>query len=78
MYINERFEGIHVIDNRDPSSPQNVAFLDIPGNIDLAVNGDALYADSYVDLVTIDISNPKKSERKIQGRSFISIQDESI
>src|SRR5690606_23438324 len=46
------------IDNRNPESPLKVGFIEIPGNIDMAVNGDILYVDSYLDLVGIDISNP--------------------
>ncbi len=58
IYVNEVNKGIHVIDNTNPSSPQNVSFINIPGNIDMAVKGNILYADSYIDLVAIDISNP--------------------
>lgn len=58
IFINETDKGIHVIDNTNPSSPQNIAFINIPGNVDLAVKDNYLYADSYIDLVTIDISNP--------------------
>ncbi len=57
IFVNEKFEGIHVIDNSDPSNPKNVNFLAIPGNIDMAVKDDILYADSYTDLIAIDISN---------------------
>ena len=58
MYINEAGEGIHVIDNRNPATPRNIGFVTIPGNFDLAAKGNYLYADSYVDLVVLDISNP--------------------
>lgn len=58
LFVNDVDKGIHVIDNTNPSAPQKIAFINIPGNIDLAVKGDKLYADSYIDLVTIDISNP--------------------
>ncbi|MEQ9425231.1 MAG: hypothetical protein RJQ09_12480 [Cyclobacteriaceae bacterium] len=58
MYINEVGEGIHVIDNRVPTSPQKLGFVSVPGNFDLAAKGNFLYADSYVDLVVFDISNP--------------------
>jgi len=57
LFINEPQKGIHVIDNRDPSSPKNLNFIDIPGNMDLAVNGGILYADSYIDLLAFNISN---------------------
>lgn len=60
VFINEQKEGIHVIDNRNPENPRNVAFIKIPGNIDIAVKNNILFADSYIDLLSIDISNPEK------------------
>jgi hypothetical protein len=57
LFVNEVRKGIHVIDNSDPASPEVLRFIDIPGNIDLAVKDDILYADSYVDLITLDISD---------------------
>lgn len=59
IFLNDIDKGIHVIDNSNPSSPQQVAFITIPGNMDLAVKGNTLYADLYTDLVAIDISNPR-------------------
>jgi hypothetical protein len=58
LLINEPNEGIHVFDNTNPSSPKNVSFISIPGNIDMAVKGNILYADSHIDLVALDISDP--------------------
>ncbi|MBS1737608.1 MAG: hypothetical protein JSS98_13535 [Bacteroidetes bacterium] len=58
VFLNEIDKGIHIIDNSNPASPRNVAFIDIPGNIDIALKGNTLYADLYTDLVTLDISNP--------------------
>lgn len=57
IFINEYEKGIHVVDNNDPSSPEIIRFIEIPGNVDLAIKDNILYADSYVDLVAIDISN---------------------
>ncbi|MES1225609.1 MAG: hypothetical protein ABUT20_59570, partial [Bacteroidota bacterium] len=39
-------------------NPKNMAFIDLPGNVDIAVKNDMLYADFYSDLVAIDIANP--------------------
>lgn len=64
IYLNETDKGIHIIDNSNPSSPRNVAFVAIPGNLDLAVKGNILYADLYTDLVTLDITNPLHAELK--------------
>jgi hypothetical protein len=57
LYINESGEGIHVIDNRNPAAPLPLGFITIPGNYDLAMVNDLLYADSFVDLVVLDVSN---------------------
>ncbi len=57
LFVNETSEGIHVIDNTDPTSPLPKGFLKIPGNNDLAIVGDFLYANSYVDLVVFDVSD---------------------
>jgi len=57
IFINEYQKGIHVVDNSNPENPQIVSFIEIPGNVDMAIKGDKLYADSYVDLLTIDISD---------------------
>ncbi|MDA3894028.1 MAG: hypothetical protein PF517_20400 [Salinivirgaceae bacterium] len=57
IFVNEYQKGIHVVNNADPSNPVVEKFIDIPGNVDLAVKGNMLYADSYIDLLTIDISD---------------------
>jgi hypothetical protein len=64
IFLSEPFKGIHVIDNFNPSSPRNVSFINIPGNEDLAVTGNTLYADAYGDLVSFDISNPLNAVAK--------------
>jgi hypothetical protein len=57
LFINESGKGIHIIDNHDPKTPQPLAFLNIPGNFDLAIYGNTLYADSFSDLVVFDITD---------------------
>lgn len=59
IFINELKKGLHIIDNANPQQPQNIAFLKIPGVIDIAVKDNILYVDSYMDMVTFDISDPK-------------------
>lgn len=49
--------GIHIFDNSNPESPQNIAFIEIPGVHDIAIKNNFLYADNYVDLVVFDIAN---------------------
>lgn len=59
LFINEIKKGIHIIDNTNPSAPQFVSFMNIPGNTDIAVRNNVLYADSYVDFLALDISDPR-------------------
>ena len=57
ILVNEFRKGIHVVHNVDPANPKVISFIKIPGNIDMAIKNNILYADSYVDLVAIDISD---------------------
>lgn len=61
LFINEFMKGIHVYNNVNPASPIYIGFINIPGNIDIAVKNNIMYADSYIDLVAIDISDPSLS-----------------
>jgi hypothetical protein len=67
LFINEYLRGIHVIDNSDPSSPQKQSFISIPGNVDIAIKNDILFADSYIDLISLDISDLENI--KVIGRN---------
>lgn len=58
IYLVEKEKGIHIIDNTNISSPVNKAFISIPGNEDIVVKDNILYADCFTDLFAIDISNP--------------------
>lgn len=58
ILVNELNEGIHVIDNSNPRAPQNISFISIPGNVDMAIRNKVLYADAASDLVALDFSNP--------------------
>lgn len=62
LYISEPEAGIHIIDNRKPANPQSVGFIELLGNVDIAIKNDRLYADSYIDLVWFDLNNPAQPE----------------
>lgn len=59
IFLNEVNKGIHVIDNSNPAQPVKISFINIPGNVDMSVKGNILYADMYSDLLAADISDPK-------------------
>jgi hypothetical protein len=58
ILIVEYQQGVHLIDISNPAQPQNKVFIEVPGCTDIAVKGQSLYVDSYVDLVVVDLSNP--------------------
>ena len=57
IFIVEELKGIHVFDNTSPSSPVKKVFVKLPGVVDISISGYILYADSYVDLVVLDVEN---------------------
>ncbi len=57
IFLNELNKGIHIIDNTNPASPVNKAFIKIPGNENLAIKDNMLFADCFTDLFAIDITN---------------------
>ena len=56
IYINEKYEGVHVIDNSNPAIPVSLGFIVIPGSVDMAMKNNILYVDNAVDLVSLDLS----------------------
>jgi hypothetical protein len=62
LLVNRPYSGIHVFDNTDPAKPINLAFIEIPGNLDVTMKGDYLYAD-YIGKIAVidlkDILNPR-------------------
>ena len=69
LFVNEVGKGIHIINNTDKRNPVNIGFVNIPGNYDMAVKGNILYADNYVDLLALDISNTNdvKLVKRLEG-----------
>ncbi len=66
IFINEINEGVHIVDNTNPEQPDIISFINIPGNVDMAIRDEVLYADNYVDLLALDITdvlNPKLLQR---------------
>ena len=72
IFINEIDKGIHVIDNTNPSHPRQIAFLRIPGNEDIAILGNILYADMYADLLAIDVTDVTKAHLTASLNNFFT------
>jgi len=57
FFLLEQQKGIHVFNFKDSLNTKNLTFIKIPAITDFTVSGTFIYADSWKDLVTIDISN---------------------
>ena len=57
LFIIEEMQGIHIIDNTNPATPLNISFIEVPGVVDMAIKGNILYVDSYVDLVALNLAD---------------------
>lgn len=53
LFINEKYEGIHVYNNIDPTNPKAIGFIKILGNVDMAMKNNIIYADNATDLIAI-------------------------
>ncbi len=63
IYVNERYKGVHVINNTNPARPVNEGFILAPGCIDMAVKDNILYLDNSVDLVSFDLEEKSVTKR---------------
>jgi len=72
LLINEINKGVHIIDNSDPRNPVNTAFINIPGNLDIAMYGSYLYADLSSDLVAININDPLNAKLESVKRDMFT------
>jgi hypothetical protein len=57
LFINEVGKGVHVYDNTNQTAPEPLKFINIPGNVDIAIKEQFIYADLSTGMVTIDISD---------------------
>lgn len=65
LLVNDKNKGVHIYDNIRPYRPQHLGLINIPGNLDIELKEGILYADSFIDLVAIDLTNfPEITEVK--------------
>jgi hypothetical protein len=63
LFINEKYKGVHIIDNTNPANPVKKGFVVAPGCLDMAVKGDIVYLDNAVDMVGFDFAGKKETKR---------------
>jgi len=69
IFQNDLGSGIHVIDNTNSSAPSPVGFIKILGNSEISIKGNMLYANSFTDLVVVDVNDWQKAKevKRIKG-----------
>lgn len=72
LLIGEEGEGIHIFNNSDPQNPIAQGFMVIPGNKEFYVDGNSLYAESYYDMLKIDLTNPMQPQLETRIENAIS------
>ena len=69
LFVSDRNRGVQIYDITDKASPTALVYINIPGNLDLNISGDILYADSFIDLLAIDVSTPTKEGITLKSRT---------
>lgn len=54
LVLNDVNRGFHIYNYSNPSQPQPLAFLNIPGATDVAIRESTIYINQAVDLVTVE------------------------
>jgi hypothetical protein len=91
IFINEVNKGFHLINNSNPSNPQNIGFIQILGSSDLSIKENVVYANNATDLIafTIDESSETvtitKRLKKVfpqiwspEGISYYNLEEDDI
>ena len=76
IYIIDFGSGVHIIDNSDPSKPNKLGFISIPGVNDVAVKDEVLLADNFTDLVAIDISDLSNIKLTNRVKNIYPVQNQ--
>ena len=72
LYINEQYKGWHIVNNSQPNSPHNSAFLNCPGAVDGTTNGQYLYTNNSNDLVIVDASDPAHPKEAFRSQRVLN------
>ncbi|WP_179020035.1 hypothetical protein [Winogradskyella forsetii] len=61
IFINEVNEGFHLINNSNPSNPQNIGFIKVLGSSDLSIKDDVIYINNATDLIAVTIDDTSET-----------------
>lgn len=91
IFVNEVNKGFHIIDNSDPTNPNNVGFIKVLGSSDLSIKSNVFYANNATDLIAFKINENNQSViinkrlnnvfpqiRSPEGFSYYGLQNDEI
>lgn len=61
IFVNDRRDGFHIIDNSVPANPKKLKYLKALGSTDVAIRNDILYINQARDLVALKINTSNNS-----------------
>ena len=89
--MNEVNKGFHIIDNSDPTNPNNIGFIKVLGSSDLSIKSNVFYANNATDLIAFKINENNQSIiinkrlnnvfpqiRSPEGFSYYGLQNDEI
>ncbi|MGR6872985.1 hypothetical protein ACU6U9_11895 [Pseudomonas sp. HK3] len=71
LFIIDNYRGVHIFDQTDNQNPIRVAFVPIPGALNLSLQGDSIYVNSFTDFLVI---NYQKILEGAFDQSYVSRQ----
>ncbi|MEP0366736.1 MAG: hypothetical protein ABJN36_01405 [Cyclobacteriaceae bacterium] len=78
LLVSDIDAGIHVFDNTDSSNPQNLYFIKVPGNTDMVVKDDHIYANSNEDLVVIELLDDSAQLASMREGFFLEASENEL
>lgn len=72
LFMLEQYKGIHVFSLKDSIQTVNLTFIKIPAITDFTLSGHYIYADSWKDIVVVDISNLYQAHESSRVRNVLS------
>lgn len=91
IFVNEVNKGFHIIDNSDPSNPNNIGFIRVLGSSDLSIKSDVFYVNNATDLLAFKLNEGSQSltiSKRLEnvfpqiwspeGLTYYDLQDDEI
>lgn len=72
LFMLEQYKGIHVFSLKDSIQTVNLAFIKIPAITDFTLSDQYIYADSWKDIVVVDISNLYQARETSRLRNLLN------